>query len=1557
MAKADGSGRIPLSHTALHNFVTSFRLPPPDLPDRSRRVGIVLQDCPEMVVLLLSIMNCSSAVPVNAHMTDDEVLEELRALRVQCVVVGLDNADSVGKALTRTGLDVLVLVPDDRVIGLFSLRQLMPVYAQSAQDEITAEGGPKWAEDPAEEESSHSLSSEALVLRTSGTSGRKKTVCYKLGTLILGSTQVAKSWGLQETDACINMMPLYHVGGIVRNMLAPILAGGAVIVTSGFDPPAFWDIVDGPKLSASGNAAGRFVRSPSWYYAVPTMHIGILEEGRRRYGTAARERTGIRLICNAGGAMPHGLAVELREFFAGATVLPSYGMTECMPIATPPLDYKLERPGTSGVSTGVEIAIYVNGERAKPHVVGHISVRGPPLFDGYEEDPKSTASAFNRDGFFDTGDLGYLDEDGYLFVTGRSKEVINRGGEIISPVEIEDAIRTHQGVKDVIAFVVPHKVLQETVGVAIVPSGSGPRVGLYELQRFVSTNLHPSKWPQLIVYMDSIPKTRNNKPLRIGLAQRLGIAEQTEMTPLADRLFEATCPPTSAPLSEPISCHAVFMDAAALSAAVSSVTGIAEPIAFFHDHHMTLCLPTASPATLIPPTASPASALHASTLLKSLRGHVHDYLLPTKVLFLDVIPRSRDGSPDFEALKATAAQTSSLLTGDMKRLAEIFREALGVEALPEPDDDFFALGGSSLKAGFLMGKIRKTFNASLTPLTIFRFRTPRALLEEIYRVSRGVQSSSGSSISESAKSHHSERAASEKSCPTVASKSPIAPFTLIIQLIPFVIIRPLRTCMTWLSFAFILTLLEQIPPSAANQAADLSIKAPLFRVITLILALGINVTVLWTVFPFFAILMKWIIIGRYKPGRYPLWGAYYLRWWLVDQIFFVFGRGFFGVSSTMLGIHARLMGAKIGKKVAIDSATQLGEFDLIKIESGCALDTARIRPFTMETGYMVLKPIIIGQDSVINAKSVVAPGHSVPSGTVLPPLSSSYEIQDASQEFAPHCRSRLPDPHFLVKALIGYPIILLTALLAYIPWLAVIYQMTSIPYHGGGLPVSSMGRVVLYFATDYRIMYHMLAMAVKHAVSPFLKIIVVIIIKRLIVGKFKAGPVDPRSQRTLVRRWLMNQLLGDGLLCGVYDLVGRHYGIISLIYRALGAKIGRRVYWPGTPLRITELDLVEIGDDVVFGSRSEFIFTSTDGSKPIVIRSGAMVADRCVLLGGAVVGRNCVLGSGSLARADTLYPDASVWIGSQGGGAVLWSDGSPEEAAADTVKPFGRAFYQKQAPFFVYPMWFLVCYNVFLRALAAVLRTTPVVVGVLLAAYEFRLVLEAWFHAPRGTPVPDPTVKALLIFCGGVTATFVSTTLVTTAMDILAKWAIFGRRREGSYDWDKSSYCQRWQVYLSLIQLRMEPLQLVRGSIFLVLYFRALGAAIGRRVCLYPTGSDPMMTEPDLVRIGDHACVDAASIVAHINSKGFFSLNPMHVGSRAVLRAESRVLSGARVEDAATLLEHTLVVSGDVVDDGAVLQGWPAGEFDPARVAGSDDSDGGDPRGGREDVKIFVEPC
>lgn len=251
------------------------------------------------------------------------------------------------------------------------------------------------------------------------------------------------------------------------------------------------------------------------------------------------------------------------------------------------------------------------------------------------------------------------------------------------------------------------------------------------------------------------------------------------------------------------------------------------------------------------------------------------------------------------------------------------------------------------------------------------------------------------------------------------------------------------------------------------------------------------------------------------------------------------------------------------------------------------------------------------------------------------------------------------------------------------------------------------------------------------------------------------------------------------------------------------------------------------------------------------------------------------------------------------------------------MTPFGKAFYQGKAiGYDVITLPFVILYNILWQVICSIYSNCSVVASVSVVFFLYN------YRDPASVEAP-PALLYFQIFCI-FSPLNVLIIMLSIVIDVGGKWLIIGRRTKGIYSWEFSSYCQRWQAYLTVQKIHQGFLTLVHGSEFLCMYFRSLGATIGEEVCLYPNGGDPMMTEPELVTIGDYTSIDDASVIAHINTRGVFKLNPLNIGNRCVLKSNCRLLSGASMEDGSILLEHTLVLAGESADSNTVWQGWPS---------------------------------
>ena len=348
----------------------------------------------------------------------------------------------------------------------------------------------------------------ALVLHTSGTTSRPKIVPLSQANVTASASHIIDILSLSAEDKCMNIMPLFHIHGLIAAVLSSVTAGSSVFCSPPFNALRVFSWFD--------------EANPSWYTAVPTMHQAILSRAPRN--KEILDKINLRFIRSSSSSLPPPVMRELEETF-GAPVAESYGMTEAAhQMASNELPPGKRKPGSVGVAAGPEVSIMdENGKILPQGETGEIVIRGPNVTDGYENNPTANAENFTN-GWFRTGDQGVLDEDRFLKITGRLKEIINRGGEKIAPLEVDNVIQAHPAVAQTVTFSMPHPKLGEEVAAAIVLN-EGAEITDREIKNFVSEKLADFKVPRKILFLDEIPKGATGKMQRIGLAEKLGLTK------------------------------------------------------------------------------------------------------------------------------------------------------------------------------------------------------------------------------------------------------------------------------------------------------------------------------------------------------------------------------------------------------------------------------------------------------------------------------------------------------------------------------------------------------------------------------------------------------------------------------------------------------------------------------------------------------------------------------------------------------------------------------------------------------------------------------------------------------------------------------------------------------------------------------------------------------------------------------------------------------------------------------------------------------------------------
>ena len=444
---------------------------------RGDRVGMALPNGIPNVVTFLAAAMAGTAAPLNPAYKEEEFRFYLDDTSAKVLLLPPEGIDDARRA---AGSTVPILTVEMDAGGIVSLSG-------------TAAGAPV---------ATPALDEPALVLHTSGSTGRPKRVPLSHANLSISAGNVARGYALSDDDVSLCVMPLFHVHGLVASTLATLATGGTVVIPAKFSPLSFWGVAQ--DVGAT------------WYSAVPTIHqllLARVKPGAPKPAGASK----LRFIRSCSASLPPQVMHDLEAAF-GAPVLEAYGMTEAAhQMSTNPLPPAAHLPGSVGIGTDVKISIRnADGQALPPGERGEVCIQGPNVMGGYENNPEANATAFFDGTWFRTGDQGVLDENGYLTLTGRLKEMINRGGEKISPREIDEVLLTHPSVAEAVCFGTPHPTWGEEVAAAVQLKEP---VSEADLLAFCKERLADFKRPKKIHITEAIPRTATGKIQRRVVAQ------------------------------------------------------------------------------------------------------------------------------------------------------------------------------------------------------------------------------------------------------------------------------------------------------------------------------------------------------------------------------------------------------------------------------------------------------------------------------------------------------------------------------------------------------------------------------------------------------------------------------------------------------------------------------------------------------------------------------------------------------------------------------------------------------------------------------------------------------------------------------------------------------------------------------------------------------------------------------------------------------------------------------------------------------------------------------
>lgn len=477
------SDLIPLSYEELREYIDGLFA---DLRragfDCNARIAVGLQSGPEAALAIMAISCSAVAVPLDLKLALPEIEKRLALLRPAAIVLLRDSPSIARTAAERQGLPVIeAFVPSKRKLGL---RLQIPQTGPAAGLE-----GPV-------------LDTPAFILQTSGTTGEPKLIPYSHRNMLAAAARVQRWFELTPSDRCLSVSPIYYSHGIKLTFFTPLLTGGSIAYPS-----------DASKLDVHEWLGAL---RPTWYSAGPTLHRFMLE--KTKLVPEVKSIHTLRFIVSGGAPLPidilEGLQAEL-----GVPVLEHYGSSEAGQIAGNLPRAGMAKSGTCGIlQPDIAAIVGEDGKRLPPREEGELVVRGPTVMSGYIDAPEGNEAAF-VDGWFRTGDLASVDEDGFLTLHGRKQELINRGGEKIAPMEIDKALMRHPAVVEAAAYAVPHPRLGQDIAAAVVLR-PGFSITAEKLREFLSSQLAWFKIPRRIEFRDQLPKGVTGKVQRQRLGER-----------------------------------------------------------------------------------------------------------------------------------------------------------------------------------------------------------------------------------------------------------------------------------------------------------------------------------------------------------------------------------------------------------------------------------------------------------------------------------------------------------------------------------------------------------------------------------------------------------------------------------------------------------------------------------------------------------------------------------------------------------------------------------------------------------------------------------------------------------------------------------------------------------------------------------------------------------------------------------------------------------------------------------------------------------------------------